>query len=305
MLGLTGTWHILRDAALEFNDDDAMTLGAALAFYTALSMAPLLVILVWLAGTLNPGSERDLVAQIQSVIGGEGARAVRMVVNSARRNPDLGTFAGIISLVTLLFSASAVFAQLQYALNRFWDVTAQPRGGMVWPWVRKRLLSMGMVFSIGFLLVVSLVASAMITTLAEHVRSLSPQAEMLWQVASFAIALAVYTGFFALLYAVLPDVRLAFRDVWAGALVTAVLFDVGRYAIAVYLGSSSMASAYGAAGSFVALLLWVYYASLIVFFGAEVTHVLVLRRGEQVHAEEHAEPAEDADPKELRTGSAH
>ena len=281
-------WDIAKETVNEFIDDDAMTLAAALAYYTALGMSPLLVLLLWIATFAGESTQQHLVAQIQGLVGTEGGQVVKTIVDNADATPSIGTVAGIASLATLLFSVSGVFGQLQEALNRMWDVKAAPGTTGTWPWVRKRLLSLGTFLSVGFVLVVSLAVTALVEGASEHARSILPGADLAWELLTFGISLLVTALLFMLMFKVLPDVKLGWRDVAVGGVATAILFSIGRWLIGLYLGRSSVGSAYGAAGSLVVLLVWVYYASLVVFLGAELTQVLAGRRHKRVEPEEHA-----------------
>jgi membrane protein len=255
--------NILRRAVSEFFDDDAMNLAAGLAFYTALSLAPLLLLVIRVTSLLDPNAQEHLIAQINGLVGEEAGAAVAAILAAAEQSPQTGRLAALLGLATLVFSATGVFAQLQAALNRIWDVEPKP-GGALWVWLRKRVLSLGMVLSIAFLLLVSLVISALISALVT-------QDTLLWNAVNFLVSLVLFSALFALMYRYLPDVRIEWRDVAFGALLTALLFAVGKHAIGLYLGRSAVGSAYGAAGSLVVLLLWVYYSALVFFFGAEVT----------------------------------
>ena len=281
-------WNIAKDTVTEFVDDDAPTLAAALAYYTALGMSPVLVLLLWIATFAGESMQQRLVVQLQGLVGPEGGQAVKAVVDNADATPGLGTFAGIVSLAMLLFSVSGVFGQLQAALNRMWDVTAAPGSSGTWPWIRKRLLSVGTFLSVGFVLVVSMAVTAFVEAASERARDVLPGADVAWEAATFVLSLLVSALLFALMFKVLPDVKLRWRDVAVGGLATAILFSIGRWLIGLYLGRSSVGSAYGAAGSLVVLLVWVYYAALVVFLGAELTQVLARRRGKRVVPEEHA-----------------
>ena len=284
----SSTWVIAKETVAEFVEDDAMTLAAALAYYTALGMSPVLVLFLWIATFAGEDAQQKLVAQLQGLVGPEGGRAVKAVVDNADATPGLGTLAGIVSLAMLLFSVTGVFGQLQAALNRMWDVKAiAGRSGMA-VWIRKRLLSLGTFLSVGFVLVVSLAVTTFVEAASESARDVLPGADVMWELATFALSLLVSAALFALIFKVLPDVKLGWRDVAVGGLATAILFSIGRWAIGLYLGQSSIGSAYGAAGSLVALLVWVYYAALVVFLGAELTQVLARRRGTRVEPEAHA-----------------
>jgi len=287
-MSVRAVWDVAKETVSELFDDDAMTLAAALAYYTALGMSPVLVLLLWIATFAGESTQQRLVEQLQGLVGPQGGEAVKAVVENAEATPGLGTFAGIVSLATLLFSVSGVFGQLQAALNRMWDVKAAPGTTGTGPWIRKRLLSIGTFLSVGFVLVVSLAVTAFVEAASEHARDILPGTDVVWEILTFAISLGLSALLFALMFKVLPDVKLGWRDVGVGGLATAILFSIGRWAIGFYLGRSSIGSAYGAAGSLVVLLVWVYYASLVVFLGAELTQVLARRRGKRVEPEEHA-----------------
>ena len=259
-----------------------MSLSGALAFYTALSLAPLLVILLSLTSFFGPDAQQSVVSQINQTVGSQAAKGLDAIIQSNRDKANLGTIAGIIGFVVLLFSASGVFAQLQYSLNRVWDVEAKPSSG-VWQWIRKRLLSFGMILAVGFLLLVSLVLSTLLA-------AISPSGDgWILKILNFAISLLVFWMLFAAMYKYLPDVRIRWRDVLVGSLITTVLFIVGKYLIGLYLAYGSTGSSYGAAGSFLVLLLWVYYSALLFFMGAEVTQAIAKVRGSPIEPNEHAQ----------------
>ena len=288
-MGRAGSlWDIFKETVSEFVDDDAMTLAAALAYYTALGMSPVVVLLLWIATFAGEQTQQQRVVQIQGLVGVEGGRAVKAIVDNADATPSLGTLAGMASVAMLLFSVSGVFGQLQEALNRMWDVKAAPGTTGTWPWIRKRLLSIGTFLSVGFVLVVSLAVTALVEGASEHARNILPGVDVVWEVVTFTISLLVSALLFSLIFKVLPDVKLGWRDVAVGGVATAILFSIGRWLIGLYLGRSSIGSAYGAAGSLVVLLVWVYYASIVVFLGAELTQVLASRRHQRVEPEEHA-----------------
>lgn len=255
--------RVAKEAVSNFLEDGAMTYAAAIAFYTALSFAPLLLLLVFTAGMIGPESQETIIAKFNELLGEEGAGAVSMVLANASSRPDLGTLAGVVGFATLAFSATGVFGQLQAALNAVWHVKTAPGAG-VRSFLQKRVLSLGLILAIGFLLLSSMVVSAVLSALL-------PDSGRVWKGVNAGISLGVYFVMFSLMFKFLPDVRIAWRDVWVGAVVTAVLFAVGKGLIAVYLGHGSVGSAYGAAGSLVALLVWVYYSSIILLFGAEAT----------------------------------
>jgi membrane protein len=288
-MGIRKAWDVAQATVSEFVDDDCATLAAALAYYTALGLSPMLVLLLWLATFAGEDMQQRMVAELQGLVGPQGGQALKAVVDNADATPALGTFAGIVSLVTLLFSVSGVFGQLQAALNRMWDVKAAPvTANGNWLWIQKRLLSLGAFLSVGFLLVVSLAVTAVVEGWTERFRQGLPGTALVWELVTFGVSLVVSAVLFALMFMVLPDVKLGWRDTAVGGAATAILFSIGRWAIGLYLGRSSVGSAYGAAGSLVVVLVWVYYASLVVFLGAELTQVLARRRGRHVQPEAHA-----------------
>jgi membrane protein len=294
---LKGLWAILKQAATRWLDDKATRLAAALAFYTILSVAPLLLIALAIAGAVfgEEAASGALNDQLRGLIGDAGAEVARTTVEHADR-PKAGTRATIIGVITLLFGASGVFGELQGALNAIWNVKPKPDRG-IWGTVRDRFLSFGMVLVVGFLLLVSLVVSAGLAAVGKYVDGLAPGVPVLMLVANFALSFGLVTVLFALIFKYLPDAKVAWRDVWFGALVTAALFTVGKYAIGVYLGRSAPGTPFGAAGSLVAFVVWVYYSGLIVFFGAELTQVTAEHAGRKIEPTANAVPATPAETK--------
>jgi membrane protein len=282
----------LKNTVKEFVDDDAMTFGAAVAFYTALSFAPLLVVLlVGLSLFMGDDAQARLVGQLNQLMGDQAGGVAQQVLQSADQ-PTLRNWAGVISLVMLVFSATGVFAQLQHALNLMWDVKAKPGAGLM-GWVRKRVLSLGMILTIGFLLIVSLAVSTAIQAMLgghppEDGSGGGTVGATFWAMLNAVVSVGVFTVLFGLMFRFLPDARVDWGDVWQGALLTAILFTVGKWAIGTYLGMASVGSAYGAAGSLLVLLVWVYYSCLILFIGAEFTQVWAKRSGKPIEPDEHA-----------------
>lgn len=273
---------IALDAARSFAVGEPFQLAAALSYYTLLSMAPLLLIVTGLAGFLLGQQEvqQQLVEQIQALIGSDGASLMRTVIQNADR-PDRGVWSMIVGVSLMVLGATTVFAQLQAALNRIFGVEAAPASavlGFLWT----RLVAFGVVLSMGFLLLVTLILSALMTALHQYLERYLPGAPVLWQILNEAISLGLITLLIAALFKFVPNVLLAWRTTWVGAFTTAALFTVGKVLIGIYLGRASVGSAYGAAGSAVVLMVWVYYASLILFFGAEITKVVARRRGRPV-----------------------
>jgi len=284
MSRLRAVWQVLRETYAEWTADGAPRLAAALAYYTAFSIGPLLVIVIALAGALfgDEAARGQVAAQLDGMLGAEGARMVEDMIEGANRE-DEGWLATVVSIVALLFGATAVFGELQAMMNTIWDVERPATaGGGLWSMVRTRLLSFGMILGIAFLLLVSLVVSAVLSTVSVWTRTLLPGADLLWHVADVAVSIGVTTALFAMIFKFLPDLRIAWRDVAVGATVTAILFTLGKAAIGYYLGRSGVASVYGAAGSLAVLLLWVYYSAQICFFGAELTQVYANRYGSRL-----------------------
>ena len=291
MAGVLGSarsvWLLVRDAARDFGRDEAMTLAASLAFYMALSFAPLTLLLIRLGSLLGPRAEEELVRQVVELLGQEAGGVVETIIENAHAHPNEGALAGVLGIGVLIFSATSVFAQLQTALNHVWDVRAKPGNG-VWSWLRKRLLSAGMLGVVGLLLLVSLTLSTMLSLLASTAADRLPGADALWMVLNMVVSLALFAAVFAAIFRFLPDARIAWRDVVFGAVVTAVLFSIGKLLIGVYLGRQAVGSAYGAAGSLLVLLVWVYYSAMLVFFGAELTQSFAARRGRSILPDRHA-----------------
>jgi membrane protein len=270
------------DTVNEWYKHKAPRLGASLAFYTLLSLAPLLVVVIAIAGLLfgQDAAQGRIVEQIQDLVGRDPATAIQTMVEGARK-PAAGTIATILGLLTLFFGATTVVAELRDALNTVWEVPMAETTGIrsVIGVVRERFFSLAMVLGVGFLLLVSLVINAWLSAIGAYFTGWL--SEFALQVANSLLSLIVITGLFAMIYKVLPDVSIEWRDVALGAVVTSVLFTAGKFLIGFYLGKSSFGSTYGAAGSLVVLLLWVYYSAQIFFFGAEFTQVFANRYGSQ------------------------
>lgn len=272
----------------EFGADGATRLGAALAFYTVLSMAPLLVIAIGIAGAVfGDEAAKGLVAdQIKGLIGSDSAQVVQDMIAGARREGS-SIVATITGFVLLLFGASGVFGQLQDALNIVYDVKPDPELGIM-ARVKARFLSFGMVLVTGFLLLVSLVLHTVLAGLNNWLAQVVPGLEYVWPIVLFLVSLGIETVLFATIYRALPDVKLDWRDVWLGAFITAVLFEIGKFGLGWYLGKAGFASSYGAAGAVIAILVWVYYAAQIILLGAEFTQVYADTYGTKPQPSEHA-----------------
>lgn len=284
-------WKLVKESGTKFVDDRGPELGAALAFYTALSLSPLLLAVVAVAGFAfgEEAARGEMVGQLRDVVGEEGATVIEQLV--ARSATSGGTVAAVVALVVLFFGASGVFAQLQSALNVIWQIPGRKVEGGIWSFIRRRLLSISLVCGTAFLLIASLVVSAVLSALSDRVAGWMPGTGVLVEVANFLVTLGLLTILFAMIFQWLPETDLAWSDVWFGAAVTAGLFSVGKYLIGLYLGHAAVGSAYGAAGAFVVLLVWIYYSTQIVLFGAELTFVYARRFGHGVGGEPAPQPA--------------
>jgi membrane protein len=272
---LKAGWELLKLTLTEWTNDDAFELSAALAFYTIFSIAPVLLIAVGAA------------SEMEKMIGAQGANAVRQVIESSR-GFGKGLWAVSVGIVTLIMGATAVFGELQSALNQIWDVKAKPDRGVIMSFIVDRLRSFSIAICVGFLLLISLVISAVISGLQNYMNNWLPGIPWVWQTANVVASFFVVAVLFAMIYKFLPDVVISWKDVWIGAAVTALLFSAGKYAIGIYLGKTATASAFGAAGSLVVLLFWVYYSALISFLGAEFTQVYARRYGPGILPQRHA-----------------
>jgi membrane protein len=280
---------VLRQAAVEWWRDDTLELSAALAFYTVLSLAPLVVIALAVAGAVfgEEAATRELIAQLEDLIGRAGGEAVRAVAEHARVSRG-GPAATALGLAAVALGATAVFTQLQTALNRIWDVKASPERGVVARLLRKRLVGLGLALGAGFLLVVSLLSSALLASSGNVLAVRLPELGWFWRGLETVVSYVVISLLYVTIYKVLPDVRIAWRDVIVGGLVSSALFSIGRSGIGLYLGRMAVGDPYGAAGSLVVLLLWVYYTALVSFYGAELTQVYARRYGSRIRPAEYA-----------------
>jgi len=263
----------MKQVVSEWIAQDVPRMGAALAFYTFFAISPLFVIVLAIAGFWfgEQAARRELFSQFSGLVGSEGAEAVQALVSAARK-PKTGAWATVIAGITLFVGATGVFVQLQDALNAVWIVRREPGRGLR-NFIKDRLLSFALIVGIGFLLLVSLVLSAGLSALDKFMVVLVPAHETVWQGINFVVSFGVITLLFAMIFKVLPDVKIAWRDVWIGAIITGLLFNVGKHLFGLYLGRSSVTSVFGAAGSLVIVLLWVHYSAQILFFGAKFTQV--------------------------------
>ena len=300
--------RLVAEAVKGWSSDNVPRLGASLAYYTLFSLAPMLVVAIAIAGQLfgEEAVRGEIVMQVDGLIGTEGARALQALLRGAQRDDTSGP-AALIGTATFLLAATGAFMELQHALNTIFRVKQAP-GSRIREFIVDRVRSFGLVLSIGFLLIVSLLVSAALSALTSWVQNLRTQpVSFVWELVDLVASLGVITVLLALIYRYLPDVRLRWRDVWFGAMVTAILFILGKELIGLYLGRSSVASSYGAAGSVMVLLLWVYYSAQIMLFGAELTRVRAKHLGREPEPLKIARRDPDARPSEKgrrsRTGT--
>ena len=287
--GLPKVWQLFKKSYTKWNEDHAPGLGAALSYYTVFSLAPLLLMVIAIAGLVfgQEAAQGQIMGQIQGLVGEESAKAIQSMIEEARK-PTAGILATVIATVMLLVGATGVFAQLQESLNIIWKVKEKPGEG-IWKMLKDRFLSLMAVLGTGFLLLISLVISAGLSALGATFEHVLPGPELLLQIFNFSVSFAVVTLLFAMIYKLLPDTPIRWGDVWIGASITSLLFTIGKFFIGLYLGKSNVGIAYGAAGSLVVILIWVYYASQIFLFGAEFTAVYAESRGTQLAPTPHAQ----------------
>ncbi|MGH7848076.1 MAG: YihY/virulence factor BrkB family protein [Candidatus Binatia bacterium] len=305
-------WQLPKDAVMQWIEDEPFQLAAALSYYTLFSLAPLLIITIGIAGFAfgREAAQNEIVETMQGMVGQESAQAIQETVQNASNKPKTGMISTIIGFAALIFGAGGVVGQLQTSLNRIWGVTPKPGQG-VWGFIRQRFISLAMVLGIGFLLLVSLAVSALLTGLTQVMGSLVGGSAFVAHALDLVVSFVFVTALFAMMYKFLPDAKIQWRDVWVGATLTSLLFTIGKILIGLYLGTSGATSTFGAAGSLITILLWVYYSSLILFLGAEFTQVYASQYGSGVVPAETAEPISaareaqkrESPPPERRTGA--
>ncbi len=280
---LREAWETIKETGRDWSNDNASRLAAALAYYALLSLAPVLMIAVAVAGFFFGTDEaRGKVAtELGGIVGGDAAESIHAVAVASAESRSKGVVGTIAGIVALFFGASGVFYELQSSLNTVWEVKPKPGRGL-WGEVRSRFFSFTMVLSVAFLLLVSLVLSSLLSAAGTFFSGLLPGGETLWQVVNFFISGTIVAGLFAVIFKYIPDATISWRDVWLGGVVTAVLFTIGKFALGLYFGKAAVGSAYGAAGSIIALVVWVYYAAQIFLLGAEFTQVRARRSGRRI-----------------------
>lgn len=290
-------------------EDEPFQLAAALSYYTLFSLAPLMIIVIAIAGFAfgREAAQNQIVETVQGMIGQASAQAIQDMIQNASNKPQTGLISTVLGIIALIFGAGGVVGQLQTSLNTIWGVTPRPGQG-IWGFIRQRFISFSMILAIGFLLLVSLIVSALLTGLTQWMGSVSDGTAVFAHALDFLVSFVFVTALFAMIYKFLPDVRIDWRDVWIGAALTSFLFTIGKFLIGFYLGSSGVTSTYGAAGSLITVLLWVYYSSLIFFLGAEFTQVYAAQYGSGVVPAGNAQPLAEATrrespPPEKRSGA--
>jgi membrane protein len=288
---------IFKQTISEFSRDKVPRLGAALAYYTIFSLAPLLLIVIAIAGIAfgHDAAQGKIFEQLKGVLGATTAAAMQEMVKNAAK-PKSGSIATILGVATLILGASGVFGQLKDALNTIWDVKPKEGGGVM-ALIKDRFLSFAMVFGVGFLLMVSLVIDTAIAAMGKYAGNHLPGGEPLWHFVELAFSFCVVTVLMAGIFRLLPDLKIEWRDVWLGAALTSLLIVLGKFALSIYFAKSAVGSSFGAAGSLVIVLLWVYYSAQILLFGAEFTQVYARSHGRRKEESKEAKP-KDAKPKE-------
>ena len=279
-------FSLFKETVREWREDGANRLAAALAYYTTFSLAPILVLIIAIAGLVGgrEAAQTQTMAQVEDLLGADGRDFVQGMIESASQ-PETGLAATFIGAVTLLFGALGVFGELQNSLNTIWEVKPKPAKNWidgVKRFILRRLLSFTMVLGIGFLLLASLVVSAAVSALGEYIGNRWPMADFWLGLINFIVSFVVITFLFAMIFKFLPEIQIAWRDVWLGAAVTSALFSLGKFLIGLYLGRSEVGNTFGAAGSLAILLIWIYYSAQILFFGAEFTQVYANRFGSKI-----------------------
>ena len=280
---LTHFYQLAKQSVSAWIDDYAPSMGAAISYYTVFSIAPLLIIVIAVAGFVwgREAVQGELVGQLTGLIGKEGATGIQALIESANQ-PTQGLVATVISTLVLIVGATTVFAELQSALDRIWQVPQVPKASGIWATLRTRLLSLGFILGLGFLMLVSLVSSAGIAALGGWAKGLLPGWAALLYVINLVFSVGFTTVLFAMIFKLMPQAQVSWRDVWVGAGVTAVLFEIGKTLISLYIGKSSVTSSFAAAGSLVVLLIWVYYSAQIFLLGAEFTWAYANAHGSRV-----------------------
>lgn len=282
-------WESIKDAFSGFSDYKVPKLSASLAYYTVFSLGPLLIVIIFIVSLFvaRESVEGSIYSQIQSFVGADAAKQIEEIIRNASVSGK-GGMAATIGIVTLLIGATTVFGEIQDSINTIWGLKAKPKLGIM-KLLMSRLLSFGLIAALGFLLLVSLAVTSVVEGLGNRLKAAFPDvAVVVFYVINLVLTLAVVTVLFAIIFKVLPDAKIKWRNVWAGAIATAILFMIGKFAISFYIGTSKVGSTYGAAGSLVILLLWIYYSSIILYFGAVFTKAYALKQGVAIEPNDYA-----------------
>ncbi len=283
-----GLWEVLKNSFKGFSEHNITKLSASLAYYTVFSLGPLLIMIIFLCGIFfgREAVEGTIYGQIEGFVGHDAAVQLQSIIKNAALGK--GTMAAIIGGITLLIGATTIFAEIQDSINSIWGLKVKPKAGW-FKLVKTRLLSFGVIGSLGFLLLVSLGVTALIEALTNRLKAYFPDVTVvLFYILNLVITFAVITSLFAVIFKVLPDAKVKLRDVIAGAIATAILFMLGKFAISFYISKSAVGSTYGAAGSLVVLLVWIYYSSIILYFGAGFTKAYAIKYGGEIHPNQYA-----------------
>ena len=276
-------WQFAKTVVMQWLEDQPFQLASSLSYYTLFSLAPLLIIAIAVAGLVfgREAAQNQVVETLRGMIGQDSARAIQDMIQHASNQPKTGVVSAVVGIVALMFGAGGVVGQLQTSLDTIWGVAPKTGQGL-WGFIRTRFLTFAMVLAIGFLLLVSLAITALVAGLSQVMGSLLGGAKIIAHILELVVSFGLTTVLFAMIYKFLPDVQIQWKDVWTGAALTAILFTIGKFLIGLYLGTSGVTSTFGAAGSLITVLLWVYYSSLIFFLGAEFTQVYATHYGSGV-----------------------
>lgn len=301
-----GLWEVLKKSFSGFASDKVTKLSASLSYYTVFSLGPMLIVILYVCGIFlgREAIEGTVFQQLRGFIGPDAAMQIQDIIKNASLSGK-STIAAVIGIATLLFAATTVFAEIQDSINSIWNLKPKPKTGWV-KLVKDRLLSFGLIASLGFLLLVSLGVTAIVEGLMNKLIARFPDITVtLIYILNLIITFAVVTSLFAVVFKVLPDAIIKWKDVIAGAVTTAVLFMLGKFAISFYIGKTNVASTYGAAGSLVILLVWVYYSAMILYFGAEFTKAFAMKFGGAIHPSEYAVVVNNIEVEEGKTSVQH
>ena len=282
-------WKSLKDSFKGFSDHKITKLSASLAYFTTFSLGPLLIVIIFIAGRVlgEEAAQGTIFNEIKGFIGAEGAAQIQTIIKNAAISGKSG-IAAVIGILTLLIGATTVFGEMQDSINSIWGVKAKPKAGIM-KLIMTRLLSFGMIASLGFLLLVSLAITAVVEGIGNRLKDAFPDVTVVvLYIVNLIVTFGVITALFAIIFKVLPDVRIKWKDIWPGAIATAILFMIGKFLISIYISKSDIGSTYGAAGSLVILIVWIYYSSIILYFGAEFTKSYALQKGVHIVPSEYA-----------------